>query len=111
MPPYGSWLTLIELHHGAMHRITLNGYDDPSHKGLRKRISRYLTWRAHRVGSTGSRLDRYRSIKLDGAGSSGSLSVRSSARCEGIDTKPCNIRARESRRPPPLICRGDIRGV
>jgi DDE superfamily endonuclease len=65
-PTYASWLNLIESHLGAMRRFTLNGSDDPMHLVRRCRISRYLTWRNRRAGSTNCRLYRFRSIKLDG---------------------------------------------
>jgi len=65
-PTYASWLNLIESHLGAMRRFTLNGSDDPTHFVRRCRISRYLTWRDRRAGSTNCPLYQYRSIKLDG---------------------------------------------
>ena len=65
-PTYASWLNLIESHLGAMRRFTLNGSDDPTHFVRRCRISRYLTWRDRRAGSTDCPLYQYRSIKLDG---------------------------------------------
>jgi len=65
-PTYASWLNLIEPHLGALRRFTLNGSDDPTHLVRRRRISRYLTWRGQRAGSTNCRLYQYRSIKLEG---------------------------------------------
>jgi hypothetical protein len=65
-PTYASWLNLIEPHLGAMRRFTLNGSDDPTHLNRRCRISRYLTWRDPRAGSTNCPLYQYRSTKLDG---------------------------------------------
>jgi hypothetical protein len=65
-PTYASWLNLIEPHLAAMRRFTVNGSDDPTHLNRRCRISRYLTWRDRRVGSTNCPLYQYRSIKLDG---------------------------------------------
>ena len=63
-PTYASWLNLIEPHLGAMRRFTVTGSDDPTHLVRRRRISRYLTWRNRRAGSTRCPLYRFRSIKL-----------------------------------------------
>jgi transposase len=65
LPTYASWLNLIEAHLGAMKRSVLNGSDDPTHLARRRRLSRYLTWRNRRAGSTHCPLYGFRSIKLE----------------------------------------------